>query len=79
MEPLTRPEPPIPATARPIINIVEELAAPHSTEPSSKRQRKAKKVYFKINCVYNFPARGWRAQLIMVLVSPVAPLSSKPK
>lgn len=76
-DPLTRPEPPIPATARPTINMVEEFAAPHSNEPSSKRQRKENKVYFKTVCVYNLPARGWRAQLIMVLASLFVQLSSK--
>lgn len=66
---MTRPEPPIPATARPTINILDELAAPHSAEPNSKNVRKVRKVYFKTRWVYNLPPRGWRAQLIAVLVA----------
>jgi len=42
--PLMSPEPPMPATARPTINILEELATPQSKEPSSKMARKVRKV-----------------------------------
>lgn len=41
--PFTRPAPPIPATARPTINISELVEMPHIKEPSSKRKRNAKK------------------------------------
>jgi hypothetical protein len=41
-EPLNRPDEPMPATARPTINIAEFVAAPQSNEPSSKVAKKAK-------------------------------------
>lgn len=43
--PLTRPEPPIPATARPTINIFEDVAKAVIIDPSSKTNRKNMKVY----------------------------------
>ena len=42
--PFISPEPPIPATARPTISMLEEVATPHNREPISKRTTKAKKV-----------------------------------
>jgi hypothetical protein len=44
--PFEIPDVPIPAIARPIINISEDFAAPHITEPSSKKPRNARKVYY---------------------------------
>jgi hypothetical protein len=38
--PLIRPDAPIPATARPIINITDDCAAPQSAEPNSKMAKK---------------------------------------
>jgi hypothetical protein len=41
--PFTKPAPPIPETARPMINILELTETPQMREPSSKSPRKAKK------------------------------------
>lgn len=40
--PLMMPAAPIPATARPTINMADEVAAPHKTEPTSKMRKKAR-------------------------------------
>jgi hypothetical protein len=45
--PFDKPDPPIPATARPIMSMAEERAAPHRTEPSSKTARKHKNEYYE--------------------------------
>jgi hypothetical protein len=45
--PLTMPDPPIPATALPTINIFDEVATPQRSEPSSKRARKTIKQIMK--------------------------------
>ena len=42
--PLRRPDPPIPAIALPIMNITELVATPHIRDPSSKMDRKTRKV-----------------------------------
>jgi hypothetical protein len=57
--PFTRPELPSPATARPIINILEDWATPHNTEPNSKRARKARKVY----CHKSATRKQWNHEL----------------
>jgi hypothetical protein len=44
-QPFIKPAPPIPATARPIINIVESFAVAQMSDPSSKIPRKTKNVY----------------------------------
>jgi hypothetical protein len=44
--PFKIPEVPIPATARPIINILEEMAMPQIKEPNSKMAKKAMKVHY---------------------------------
>ena len=38
--PFIRPDPPIPATALPIMNIFEDVATPQRREPNSKRAKK---------------------------------------
>jgi len=38
--PFIRPDPPIPATALPIMNIFEDMATPQRREPNSKRAKK---------------------------------------
>ena len=43
--PFKIPEVPIPATARPTINIFEEVATAHIKDPSSKMAKKAMKVH----------------------------------
>lgn len=43
MAPLMMPAEPNPAMARPTINMSDETAAPHSTEPNSKMAKKVKK------------------------------------
>lgn len=47
--PLVMPDDPNPATVRPIINIFELTAAPHSTDPNSKMPRKARKQYLELS------------------------------
>jgi hypothetical protein len=42
--PLKRPEPPIPAIALPIMNMTELVATPHKRDPSSKIDKKTRKV-----------------------------------
>lgn len=44
--PFNIPAAPSPDTALPIMNIVEFLATPHNSEPSSNTPRKSKKVYY---------------------------------
>lgn len=44
--PFSNPEDPIPATARAMINILEELAIPHSSDPSSKMKKNTIKVHY---------------------------------
>lgn len=44
--PFMRPADPIPATARPIISILDEVAAAHSIEPISKTPIKVRNEYF---------------------------------
>jgi hypothetical protein len=43
--PVMIPAAPSPATARPTINMSEEVAAPHSTDPSSKMPKKTRNVH----------------------------------
>lgn len=43
--PFRIPELPIPATARPTISIIDELAMPQSNEPSSKMAKNVIKVH----------------------------------
>jgi hypothetical protein len=45
MLPFTIPEDPIPATAHPMISMFEDVATPHSRDPSSKRRMKLRKTY----------------------------------
>jgi hypothetical protein len=45
MHPFIRPEEPIPATARPTINMVDEVATPQIRDPSSKRKKKLRNEY----------------------------------
>jgi hypothetical protein len=42
--PLRMPDPPIPAIALPIMNITELVATPHIRDPSSKIDKKTRKV-----------------------------------
>jgi hypothetical protein len=41
------PDVPIPATARPTINVFEEVATPQSKEPNSKMAKKVMKVHWR--------------------------------
>lgn len=43
--PLRMPAAPKPATALPHINITEELATPHKSDPSSKIEKKVRKTH----------------------------------
>jgi len=45
-QPVNRPEEPRPAMARPRMNIVDDCAAPHMADPSSKTKKKARKVHW---------------------------------
>jgi hypothetical protein len=44
--PFKMPEPPIPAIARPTINIFDDVAIPHIKDPSSKTKKKLRKVHY---------------------------------
>jgi hypothetical protein len=43
--PFTSPAPPIPATAREIINILDDFDTAQSSEPTSKRAKKERKIH----------------------------------
>ena len=45
--PFISPEPPIPEMARPMISIVELVATPQSSEPSSNIERKTRNVIYE--------------------------------
>jgi len=45
--PLIKPAPPIPATARPTMNMVEPFAVAQISDPSSKTARNARNEYFE--------------------------------
>jgi hypothetical protein len=45
--PFISPAPPMPATARPTINILDDVATPQRREPNSKRHRKSMYVNFR--------------------------------
>jgi hypothetical protein len=47
--PFIKPLPPNPATALPMMSILEETAAPQRAEPSSKTRRKARKVIYTVS------------------------------
>jgi hypothetical protein len=44
--PFNKPDEPMPATARPTINIFEETATPHNKEPNSNKNRNVRNVYY---------------------------------
>jgi hypothetical protein len=44
--PFISPEPPTPATARPMISIFELVATPHKSEPSSNMDRNIRNVIY---------------------------------
>jgi hypothetical protein len=43
--PFRRPDPPIPANARPTMSMLEDVAAPQRTEPNSKMAKKERNVH----------------------------------
>lgn len=47
--PFKMPEPPIPATARPTINIFDDVEIAQIRDPSSKTKKKATKVHYENN------------------------------
>ena len=61
-EPENIPAPPVPAIARPRMNMLELIAAPHRSEPRRKMPMKIKKVHLSEKLVYSFPARGCNEQ-----------------
>jgi hypothetical protein len=46
--PFIKPDPPIPATALPTINMSDETETPHNRDPNSKTTKKARKVYLEL-------------------------------
>jgi hypothetical protein len=44
--PFSNPEPPIPATALPMINMFDDWAAPHMADPTMKSTRHARKTFW---------------------------------
>ena len=55
--PLRSPEAPIPATARPIISILEDTAAPHMADPSSNTAKKLRNVHCRPDMLNPFYLR----------------------
>lgn len=62
-EPFWSPELPIPATARPTMNITEDWETAHSSEPTSKMKKKKRNTHFALTWEYTLPVRGWRVAL----------------
>lgn len=44
--PLATPADPTPAITRPMMNMAEECAAPHTADPTSKMTKKTRKVHY---------------------------------
>ena len=59
--PLTSPEEPRPATARPTMNIDEDTEVPHRSEPIPKTTTKQMNDHFIEKNVYIFPLSGCKA------------------
>ncbi|THV46807.1 hypothetical protein BGAL_0358g00060 [Botrytis galanthina] len=49
--PFIKPAEPMPATARPTINMSDETAVPHNKEPNSKRKKKERNTYLELKYV----------------------------
>ncbi len=56
MPPLMRPEAPMPDTARLMMNMADDCAAPERAEPSSKMPKKR----MKVHCLVRTSDRGGR-------------------
>ena len=57
---MIKPELPMPATARPMMSITDEVATPHRRLPSSKTPKKAKKAHLVGKMEKILPVKGWR-------------------
>jgi hypothetical protein len=62
--PENTPADPIPAIVRPRINATELGAAPHTAEPTSKRNIAKMKTYFGEAKVYALPKTSWKEHVV---------------
>jgi hypothetical protein len=62
--PFMMPEPPIPATARPIIKALDDWADPQTADPTSKMKRKARNVYYTRLMMYTQTRNRGRLYLV---------------
>jgi hypothetical protein len=65
----------MPETALPTMSMFDEVATPHSSEPSSKIRKKAKNVHLVEKLEYIFPVKGWRDALASWCADPYQPTS----
>jgi hypothetical protein len=62
--PENKPAAPIPATALPIIKVMEFWATPQIRLPSSKIPMALRKTHLMLRKVYSFPKRSWRQAVV---------------
>lgn len=67
MAPFWMPEVPSPATARPIMSIVDETATPQSNDPRRKMPKKLKNTHFNLDSVSDIIVIKWIGALTFVL------------
>jgi hypothetical protein len=68
--PVARPAHPMPAIARPTINVTELGATAHIRLPNSKMKSDRRKVHFKSKNLYAFPHADWKLPLVMKNADP---------
>jgi hypothetical protein len=73
--PETTPAPPMPATARPIMNILELVATPQRSEPNRNMMKKIWYVHLKEKIVAIFPLNGCREHIVKGYAAPYQPMS----
>ena len=73
--PETTPAPPMPATARPIMNILELVATPQRSEPNRNMMKKIWYVHLKEKTVAIFPLNGCREHIVKGYAAPYQPMS----
>lgn len=68
-DPFCKPETPIPATARPTIKKVLDVARAQRSDPSSKTKKKTRNVHFVGKYVYSLPVSGCKTALYHALIT----------
>ena len=74
--PLMIPEAPIPATARPRMSILLDVANAQIRDPNSNPATKQRKENFRLKYVYTFPVNGCNAALAIVYAAAYQPMSA---